>query len=143
MNLEVTYESAADDRDKKRQPRRVLVVDDEMLIRWSLTEALSDAGCIVREAEDAKSALRVLADGSALPDVVLLDYRLPDSEGLELLSRIVSLAPNARVILMTAFGTTDMMQDAIAKGAERVLHKPFEVQFVTDLVDTKAASRPS
>jgi DNA-binding NtrC family response regulator len=114
--------------------RRILVVDDELLIRWSLRETLSDRGYDVEEAVDGRSAVRALTDGAELPDVVLLDYRLPDSDDLNLLSRIISLVPRGRVILMTAFGTPEVAQAALDRGAFKVLHKPFEMQDITTLV---------
>jgi DNA-binding NtrC family response regulator len=114
--------------------RRALVVDDERLIRWSLAETLSDGGFTVAEAEDGKAAVRALTAGAALPDVVLLDFRLPDSNDLNLLSRIISLVPNGRVILMTAYGTPELASAALERGAFKVLHKPFEMQDVTALV---------
>jgi len=113
--------------------RRVLVVDDELLIRWSITETLQDRGHTVFEAEDGKGAVRALTSGVA-PDVVLLDFRLPDSNDLTLLARIISLVPKGRVILMTAYGTPDLAQAALDCGAFRVIHKPFELQDVTALV---------
>ena len=114
--------------------RRVLVVDDELLIRWSLCEMLSDRGYLVAEAEDGKGAVRALTDAAELPDVVLLDFRLPDSNDLNLLSRIISLVPEGRVILMTAYGTPELTDAALERGAFTVLHKPFEMQDVTALV---------
>lgn len=123
--------------------RRVLVVDDELLIRWSLCETLSDRGYTVSEAPDGKTAVRALTTGTALPDVVLLDYRLPDSDDLNLLSRIVSLVPGGRVILMTAYGTPEVAQQALERGAFKVLHKPFEMQEITALVGRLDDARPS
>jgi DNA-binding NtrC family response regulator len=114
--------------------RRALVVDDELLIRWSLAETLSDRGFTVAEAEDGKGAVRALTDSLELPDLVLLDFRLPDSNDLNLLSRIISLVPNGRVILMTAYGTPELATAALERGAFKVLHKPFEMQDVTALV---------
>src|SRR4249920_2014879 len=73
--------------------RRALVVDDERLIRWSLAQTLSDRGFTVAEAEDGKGAVRALTGNAAPPDLVLLDFRLPDSNDLDLLSRIISLVP--------------------------------------------------
>jgi DNA-binding NtrC family response regulator len=121
---------------------RVLVVDDELLIRWSLRETLSDRGYAVAEAEDGRAAVRVLTAGAELPDVVLLDYRLPDSDDLALLSRIVSLVPDGRVILMTAYGTPEVAQAALERGAFRVLLKPFEMQDLTALVGRVVDARP-
>jgi two-component system, NtrC family, response regulator AtoC len=114
--------------------RRALVVDDELLIRWSLSETLIDRGFTVAEAEDGKGAVRALTGNAALPDLVLLDFRLPDSNDLNLLSRIISLVPNGRVILMTAYGTPELATAALERGAFKVLHKPFEMQDVTALV---------
>ena len=112
----------------------VLVVDDELLIRWSLSETLSDRGYTVLEAEDGKGAVRTLADATELPDVVLLDFRLPDSKDLNLLERIISMVPEGRVILMTAYGTPELANEALERGAFKVLYKPFEMQEVTSLV---------
>jgi two-component system, NtrC family, response regulator AtoC len=114
--------------------RRALVVDDELLIRWSLCETLSDRGITVAEAEDGKGAVRALTDCAELPDLVLLDFRLPDSNDLNLLSRIISLVPDGRVILMTAYGTQELADAALERGAFKVIHKPFEMQDVTALV---------
>lgn len=114
--------------------RRALVVDDEGLIRWSLRETLIDRGFSVVEADDGRSAMNALADGNSPPDVVLLDLRLPDSRDLSLLSRIISLVPRSKVILMTSYGTPEMHLAALERGAYTVLHKPFELQEVTALV---------
>jgi DNA-binding NtrC family response regulator len=115
-------------------PARVLVVDDELLIRWSVREALAENGFVVSDAADGTSAVRALTDGSALPDVVLLDYRLPDSNDLNLLSTIITLVPHGRVILMTAHATPDVMQGALDRGAFSVVSKPFELQELAALV---------
>jgi DNA-binding NtrC family response regulator len=112
---------------------RVLVVDDEPLIRWSIAETLGAAGHQVTEAQDAASALKALADASG-PDVVLLDFRLPDSNNLDLLARIRQIAPAASVIMMTAFGTPDVTAGALKLGASRVLNKPFNMRDLEDIV---------
>lgn len=113
---------------------RVLVVDDELLIRWSLHEALAANGWSVTEAGDAQTALKALTDGAELPDVVLLDYRLPDSDDLRLLASVLKLAPEGQVILMTAYGTPEVAEGAIQLGAYRVVAKPFEVDEMAALV---------
>ena len=118
----------------KNSPRlRVLVVDDEPLIRWSLSETLEQSGHVVVEVGDASSAVRSVSAGEPF-DVVLLDYRLPDSNNLELLANIRTLAPAAAVIMMTAFGTPEVLAGALALGAYRVIQKPFEVHEVAALV---------
>ena len=119
---------------------RVLVVDDEWLIRWSLREALEAQGHIVDEAADAAAALTALVAAGARPDAVVLDYRLPDSNDLSLLSAIRRGAPATRVIMMTAYGTDEMIRGALDLGAYRVVSKPFEVDQMADLVAAALAS---
>lgn len=112
---------------------RVLVVDDEPLIRWSLAETLSEMGHVVVEAGDGVSAIRALDEGAPF-DAVVLDYRLPDSNDLNLLATIRRLAPQAAVIMMTAFGTPEVTSGAIKLGAYRVVPKPFEMHDMAELV---------
>ena len=114
-------------------PRHVLVVDDEPLIRWSVSESLSDLGLVVEEAADAASALRVIANAALPFDVVVLDLRLPDMDDLSLLGTLRQTMPDASIILMTAFGTPDVIAEATALGAE-VLNKPFELDELKRLV---------
>jgi DNA-binding NtrC family response regulator len=121
---------------------RVLVVDDELLIRWSVVETLTEKGFIVTEACDAASARRTLADGTQRPDVVLLDLRLPDSNDLGLLATVRREVPNAQIILMTAFGTPEVVKGALDLGALRVLSKPVEVHDLAALVTDAYAVRP-
>jgi DNA-binding NtrC family response regulator len=118
----------------------VLVVDDESLIRWSLMETLAEQGHRVEEAGDGETALALL--GSAEPfDVVLLDHHLPDSDDLTLLGRIRRLAPHTTVIMMTAFGTPETIEDALHLGVYRVVSKPFDVQDTAHLVAEAHAFR--
>ncbi len=112
---------------------RVLVVDDEPLIRWSIAETLGAAGHQVSEAQDAASALQALADAPK-PDLVLLDFRLPDSNDLGLLAKIRRIAPATTVIMMTAFGTPDVTADALKLGAMKVLNKPFNMHDLEGVV---------
>ena len=112
---------------------RVLVVDDEFLIRWSIAETLGAAGHEVTAAPDAASALAAL-ETTPGPDVVLLDFRLPDSNDLGLLAKIRGLAPASAVVMMTAFGTPEVIAGALQLGACRVLSKPFNMHDLEDIV---------
>ena len=118
----------------------VLVVDDEGLIRWTLSQALADLGYPVREADCGSTALAELQHGPP-PTVVLLDYRLPDVNHLDLLSQVRAAAPGARVILMTAFGTADLPDEALACGAYAVVYKPFDLGAVLTLVERASGGR--
>ena len=116
---------------------RVLIVDDEPLIRWSIGQTLVERGHHVTETGDAAGARSALRDGAAF-DIVLLDYRLPDSNDLSLLASIRRSDPAPRVIMMTAFGRPDMIRDAIVLGAFCVVNKPFELHAMADLVASAA-----
>ena len=118
----------------------VLVVDDEPLIRWSLAETLSDRGHTVTEAGDGKEALRVVTLAANRPDVVLLDYRLPDSNDLSLFAAITRALPEVPIILMTAYGCPEITAGALALGAYRVVSKPFDVEDLVSLLEEARAS---
>jgi len=124
---------------EKSRGLRVLIVDDEPLIRWSLAETLSEYGHHVTEASDGASALTSL-DSQESPDVIVLDYRLPDSSDLSLLKYLKYVDPNIEVIMMTAFGAPEMTCQALSLGVWCVVPKPFEVQEMADLV-TQAGIR--
>ena len=118
----------------RKVPRRVLVVDDEPLIRWSVTETLSGLGLDVEQAGDAASALRIMTTGSLEFDIIVLDLRLPDMHDLSLLATMRQLQPEASIVLMTAFGTDEIIERAVGLGARSVLHKPFELGTLVDAV---------
>jgi len=120
---------------------RILVVDDEALIRWSLLETLTSCGHAVVEAGDAATAVQAVTAAAVPFDVVLLDFRLPDSNDLALLSRLRRLAPTTRIILMTAYGTPEILQAALDLGAYRVISKPFDMNDLAPLVRQAHASR--
>jgi two-component system response regulator AtoC len=112
--------------------RRVLIVDDEALIRWSVAESLEAAGFVTSGAASAAEAIARLGEDAFA--VVLLDLRLPDSSDLGLLRRIRQLAPAARVILMTAYGTPEVLAEARQLGAMQTLSKPFDMTRIVGLV---------
>ena len=111
---------------------RVLIVEDEMLIRWSIAETLSKAGCYVTEVGDAAGALRAAATETF--DAVVLDYRLPDSDDLKLLEALRNQLPRSRVVMMSAFGTPEIVRQAEALGVHWFLDKPFEMERLKSLL---------
>jgi two-component system response regulator PilR (NtrC family)/two-component system response regulator AtoC len=120
---------------------RVLIVEDEALIRWAVTETLTDAGHAVTQSWDKATALRALsADPS--PDVVLLDFRLPDSDDLSLLAAIRQESPSSAVVMMTAHGTPETIAGARALGAYHVMAKPFDVSQVEGVLVDAYHAKP-
>jgi DNA-binding NtrC family response regulator len=119
----------------------ILVVDDEALIRWSLAEILRRAGHAVIEATSAREALDAISSSSSI-HAVLLDYRLPDSADLRLLDEVRRRIPKGAVMLMTAHGTSEMVQSALDRGAYCVLSKPFDMTAIPSMVaDAYQAAR--
>lgn len=111
----------------------ILIVDDESLIRWSLAQSLEAEGFQVVEAASAREALAWLdKDGDI--GVVLLDLKLPDSSDLALLRTLRQRAPDWRIILMTAHGTSEILDEAVRAGAFRALGKPFDMEYMVDVV---------
>jgi two-component system, NtrC family, response regulator AtoC len=119
----------------KKSPARVLVVDDEPLIRWSIAESLAAFGLHVEEAMDAATALRCVRTASTPFVVVVLDLRLADMADLSLLVALRELLPAARLVLMTAFATPEITTEATELGAI-VLNKPFELDDLNRIVLT-------
>ncbi len=116
-------------------PRSVLIVDDEALIRWSVSEALTDAGWIVRQASNGAEARAVADRLAGQPFVILLDLRLPDVADLSLMRDLRERRPDVPLILMTAYGTPEQADIAKAAGVYRVVDKPFDIGAVVALVD--------
>ena len=101
---------------------KILIVDDEDLIRWSLRQKITNWGYQVSEAPDGASAVQ-LAEKEE-PDLMLLDIRLPDMNGLEVLRAVKEKQPRIVVIMMTAYGVLEDAVTALRLGAYDFVAKP-------------------
>jgi DNA-binding NtrC family response regulator len=110
----------------------ILIVDDEQLIRWSLKDRLSQEGYRIVEADTAASALARAEEGC---DLVLLDYKLPDGDGLSVLKKIKERDPDTLVILLTAFSSVETAVEAMKHGAYHYANKPFHLDEIAMLVE--------
>jgi len=111
---------------------RVLVVDDEQVIREILTDFLSMEGYVVKAVEDGQAALDELADSHY--DIVLTDMKMPKLGGLELLDEIAKMQREIVSVMMTGFGTVETAIEAMKKGAYDYILKPFKVEEVVHIV---------
>jgi two-component system NtrC family response regulator/two-component system nitrogen regulation response regulator GlnG len=103
---------------------KILVVDDQRTVCYSLQRFLQSEGYNVHTATSGEDALSVLNDVN--PDLVIMDVRMPEMDGLEVLKRIKESHPKVQVIMMTAFSTTEKAIEAIKLGAYDYLAKPFD-----------------
>lgn len=118
---------------------RILVVDDEFIVRKSLGEWLREEGFEVSEAASASEALESLC--SVTPDIFLVDIRMPGMDGLELQRRLIEIQPKATVIIMTAFASVETAVQAMKMGAYDYIVKPFEPDTLDRLIQKAVESR--
>jgi CheY-like chemotaxis protein len=114
---------------------RVLIVDDEPMIRWMFGETLRDWGYEVAEAGSAAEALAEMV--AVAPNAILLDINLPDGSGLDLLRDIKGVQPSAAVVMVTANAIYENALDALRGGADDFLGKPVnldELHYILDRV---------
>jgi len=106
--------------------RTVLIVDDEAIVRNSLSEYLEAAGYAVLSATDAEEALALLRERGA--DIAILDVNLPGTSGMDLLNNIKQTYPAAGVVILTGYGTVEDAVEAMKRGADDYLVKPCSME---------------
>jgi two-component system response regulator (stage 0 sporulation protein F) len=112
---------------------KILIVDDQFGIRILLNEVFQKEGYQTFQAANGIQALDILKKHD--PDLVLLDMKIPGMDGIEILKRMKVIDPEIRVIIMTAYGELDMIQEAKDLGALTHFAKPFDID------DIRAAVR--
>jgi len=104
--------------------KRVLIVDDSMLMRKMVSEILADSGWTVAgEAADGLEAIEKFKE--CRPDAVTLDIVMPGTDGIYALQHIVELKPDAKVVVVSALNQTKLISEAIRSGAQDFIAKPF------------------
>jgi two-component system response regulator PilR (NtrC family) len=119
--------------------KRILIVDDEQSMREMLAILLKKEGLDVRSAGSRSEAAETLRRGPV--DLVLTDVKLPDGDGLEILRHVKSGSPETAVVVMTAYGTSEMAVAARKLGAEAYILKPFDVDELRIVVRDALAHR--
>ncbi|MBM4083301.1 MAG: sigma-54-dependent Fis family transcriptional regulator [Planctomycetes bacterium] len=110
--------------DASLSPARVLIADDEIIMRQMLSSLVKNEGLQPLEAEDGKAALRILNQHTV--DLALLDIKMPGMDGLEVLREARKLRACPPIIMITAFGSTESAVTAIKSGAYHYLTKPLK-----------------
>lgn len=106
-------------QDKKN----ILVIDDEEIVRISCRRALTPEGFNVEVARDGLEGLRLLKDKPY--DLILIDLKMPNMDGMEVLENILAMRPDAKVIIITGYSAVETAVKAIKMGAFNYLEKPF------------------
>jgi len=121
------------------KPVKILVVDDELMIRNLLGDVLTDAGYSVDTAPEAKTAAEKLRTGEF--DLVLLDYMMPEETGIDLLRRIKEEGINVAVIILTAYASLESAVEALRLGAEDYLSKPINRDILLHSIEKVLSGR--
>jgi two-component system response regulator AtoC len=114
---------------------KVLVVDDEAIVRESLRDWLSDAGYPVLTAENGPQALEIIEKEKEKLGILIADLVMPSMDGIELMKRAKEILPNIQVIIITAYGSISTAIAAIKEGAYDYIEKPFCPERVESVLD--------
>lgn len=125
---------------KNDESASILVVDDELSIRDSLTKWFSEDGYKAGSAADATEALKKLKPG--VWDIIFLDIKLPGMDGMELQQRIKRIDPDATIIMITAYATVDTAVKSLKEGAYDYVTKPVDPDYLSYLVADVVKHRP-
>jgi DNA-binding NtrC family response regulator len=118
---------------------RILIVDDEALIRETLAEYLTQEGFRVTTCSDGEEAVAVAADQAF--DIALCDIQLPGMDGIEVLENLLKINPQCSVLLITAYGTVESAVEAFQHGAQDYLMKPLLLDEVLGKIQRLLAYR--
>jgi len=116
----------------------ILVVDDEPAVRAMIVRAITELGYRVREAGGGEEALRLIEEER--PELVILDYVMPDLDGAEVARRIAALDPDLPVVFSTGHGALRALRDSAGEDAS-VLEKPFTLSQLDELIASTLAGR--
>jgi DNA-binding NtrC family response regulator len=114
------------------KPGRILIIDDDENIRKVIQTILEDEGYVIDTAETAKIGIEKSQKG--FYNLALIDVRLPDMEGIELLSKLRDTKPKMRKIIVTGYPTLQNAVAAVNKGADAYVMKPFDVEKILQTI---------
>jgi len=112
----------------KLKAMKILLIDDDEWIRDSMSIFFESEGCYLLALETAEEGIEEL--GKEVYDIIIADYRLPGMDGLEFLRRIQELHPDTMKILITAYGSGELISEAIRVGVQDFIEKPFTTKTI-------------
>ena len=110
--------------------KKILIVDDEAGIVQEIKEFLTEEGYEVQTADSAKAGIRILEE--LKPDVILVDVKLPDASGIDVLKASKEKSPKTKVIMVTGYVDQNIMDEAESLGRDAFLQKPFDLVKIVD-----------
>lgn len=111
----------------------ILIVDDQKGVRRLLEELFRKEGWNVRSAGDGLEAIQRVEE--SVPDLILMDVKMPNMNGLEATHEIMERNPNIPIIMMTAYGEIEVVKQALDAGVKRCISKPFDIMALRDMVN--------
>lgn len=115
------------------KPINILIVDDQVGVRYLLEILINEMGYKTNTAENGLEAVENVRKQK--PDLIFMDIRMPVMDGLEALGKIKMMAPHTEVVMMTANNTDDIVYRALEKGAMKCMAKPFDVEDIRQVID--------
>ena len=113
--------------------QRILIVDDQKGVRRLLEELFNREGWQVFTAADGKEAINKVEE--SLPDIILMDMKMPNMNGLESSKAILQNHPDMIILMMTAYGEVDVINGAMDAGVKKCINKPFDIIVLKDMVN--------
>jgi len=111
---------------------KILVVDDEQLVRWFLERALKKEGFEVITTSNITEAFAILSSGDI--DILFIDLRMPEGSGTDLLQKIRNITQKPKIVVCSAFITSELEQEFRDKGIY-ILNKPFKLEELKDILN--------
>ena len=121
------------------RPARVLLVDDNMTLCKTMSYILEHKGYEVQTAGDGDTAVERVKEQAY--DLILMDIKMPDPNGVETYRMIKTIRPDVKVLMMTAYAVPDLIQDSLREGAIAVIYKPFDMDNLLEKIEQLVRKR--
>jgi len=119
----------------------ILIVDDQKGVRRLLEEVFKKDGWVVSTAVDGSAAVDMALQLE--PDIILMDMKMPNMNGLEAAQSIINQNPALSIIMMTAYGEMEVVQAALDSGVKKCITKPFDIIHLRDMVNSLVREKAS